>query len=200
MALGIDGAAHQAALDSNKTTIAVLGSGIDRAYPIQHKYLYENIKKNGLVISEFPLNTAPAPRQFPRRNRIISGLSLGVLVVEAAVKSGSLNTARWALEQNRAVMAVPGGVNQPNSTGCNFLIQQGACLVTSVADILAEINYHVKDNNNHCDIVSLVKQGINTLDEICNKLHLSLEDAIARILDLELAGKLVTNAGFYKCT
>lgn len=139
MADGIDGQAHAGALAAGGRTIAVLGCGVDIVYPRFHSRLYGQILEHGLLISEYPLGTPPEGFRFPARNRIISGLSLGVVVVEAAARSGSLITARMALEQNREVFAVPGRIDSPQSEGVHHLIQQGAHLAHSVEDILAEL-------------------------------------------------------------
>ncbi|HEX9626096.1 MAG TPA: DNA-processing protein DprA [Acidiferrobacterales bacterium] len=139
MALGIDAHAHRGALDAGGATVAVAGTGIDRVYPPQHHALAHEIAARGALVSEFPLGAAPRRDHFPRRNRIISGLSLGVLVVEAALKSGSLITARLAAEQGREVFAIPGSIHSPLSRGCHALIRQGAKLVESAADILEEL-------------------------------------------------------------
>jgi len=141
MALGIDGAAHRGALLSNGKTIAVLGTGLDIVYPARHRALAHQIAQHGLMLSEFPLATPSIPGNFPRRNRIISGLSLGCLVVEANVESGSLITARFAAEQGREVFAIPGSIHSPLSKGCHMLIKQGAKLVESTEDILAELQW-----------------------------------------------------------
>ncbi|MSO19080.1 MAG: DNA-protecting protein DprA [Acidobacteria bacterium] len=144
LARGIDAAAHQGALDANGKTIAVMGSGIDVVYPAENKKLYETIAAKGLLLSEFSLGTFPAPQNFPIRNRIISGLSAGVLVVEAAEHSGSLITARLAMEQNREVFAVPGSVTNKNSWGPHLLIKQGAKLVQDWQDVLEDLPSQVR--------------------------------------------------------
>ena len=152
LALGIDGAAHEGALEGFETslktkenthtggaTIAVIGTGLDRVYPKKHLPLAHRIAAHGLLISEFPLGTPPLPVNFPKRNRIISALSLGTLVVEAAMKSGSLITARFASEQGKEVFAIPGSIHSTNSRGCHALIKQGAKLVESAQDVLEEL-------------------------------------------------------------
>ena len=139
MALGVDGAAHRGALDAGGKTIAVAGTGLDRVYPARHRDLAHEIVKQGALVSEFPLGTPPLPENFPVRNRIISGLSLGTLVVEAALKSGSLITARMANEQGREVFAIPGSIHAPQARGCHALIRQGAKLVETAQDIIEEL-------------------------------------------------------------
>lgn len=143
LALGVDGAAHDGALQGPAGTIAVVGTGLDRVYPRQHRDLAHRIAAHGLLLSEFPIGTAPLPGNFPQRNRIIAGLALGTLVVEAALQSGSLITARLALEGGRDVFAVPGSIHSPQSRGCHALIKQGAKLVESTEDILAELRLPV---------------------------------------------------------
>jgi DNA processing protein len=138
MAIGIDTLVHQSCLKFSKQTIAVLGSGLKRIYPKSNQLLAEQIPEKGLLISEFSLETSPNPRHFPRRNRIISGLALCTLIVEAAEKSGTMHTAQHAVEQNREVFAIPGHIFDNLSRGCHLLIQQGARLALSEHDILAE--------------------------------------------------------------
>jgi DNA processing protein len=145
LALGVDGAAHQGALDAvgdatdRLATVAVVGTGLDRVYPARHRDLAHRIARCGLVVSEFPLGTPPLTPNFPKRNRIIAGLSRGTLVVEAALRSGSLITARLAAEQGREVFAIPGSIHSPQARGCHALIRQGAKLVESVQDVLEEL-------------------------------------------------------------
>jgi len=139
LALGVDGAAHRGAIDAGGATIAVCGTGLDRVYPARHRDLAHAIAAHGALVSEFALGTPPRPEHFPIRNRLISGLALGVLVVEAALESGSLITARLALDQGREVFAIPGSIHSPQSRGCHALIRQGAKLVENANDVLEEL-------------------------------------------------------------
>ena len=139
LAIGIDSAAHSGALHASAPTIAVTGSGADRIYPARNRGLAESIREHGAIVTEYPLGTRPLAANFPRRNRIISGLSCGVLVIEAAMRSGSLITARLAGEQGREVFAIPGSIKNPLARGCHKLLRDGACLVESPDDIIHEL-------------------------------------------------------------
>ncbi|MDD5195793.1 MAG: DNA-processing protein DprA [Candidatus Omnitrophica bacterium] len=196
LARGIDTAAHKAAIENGKT-IAVLGSGLLNIYPKENSRLAGEIARQGAVISEFPLTTPPLKENFPRRNRIISGLSRGILVVEAAQKSGALITAHLALEQNREVFALPGKVDSPLSRGTHLLIKEGAKLVDSVGDILAELNIDLsrKQQKFSCNISSqekvifdiITNEGIS-LEEIILKCNLERPLLNTLVLSLQLKG------------
>ena len=200
MARGIDTIAHVSSLTSGGRTIAVLGSGIDRAYPPENRGLMERIADSGYVVTEFPCGTKPNKENFPWRNRLISGLSLGVVVVEAAAESGALITARSALAQNREVFAVPGNIISANSAGTNELIKKGAKLVRSVDDIIEELAPMLKgyvrtrqtaviemteDEKRLCDILTGEPMHI---DLVSRELSLSPAQALAILLNLELKG------------
>jgi DNA processing protein len=166
LARGIDAAAHGGCLQTGGSTLAVLGCGIDTVYPPEHRQLKEKIAASGTVLSEFPPGTPPAPHNFPIRNRIISGLSLGSVIVEAREKSGSLITARLALEQNREVFAIPGNIFSPSSFGPNFLIKQGAKLVQSWKDVMEEMPPSLKtDIFSKCEAEQRNIQGLDTLSD-----------------------------------
>ena len=148
LALGIDGTSQQAALNEAGGTIAILGTGIDRVYPATHHALTHQIAQKGLLLSEYPLGTAPSTHNFPKRNRIIAGLSLGTLVVEATVHSGSLITAKLAAEMGKEVFAIPGSIHSPQSKGCHWLIKQGAKLVETAQEIIEELRLPAPLNTN----------------------------------------------------
>lgn len=139
LALGIDAAAHKGALAGQGKTVAVVATGLDRVYPAKHRELAHQIAASGAIVSEYPLGTSPRAELFPRRNRIISGLSLGTLIVEAAIQSGSLITARMAMEQGREVFAIPGSIHNPLARGCHQLIREGAKLVEKAEDVIEEL-------------------------------------------------------------
>jgi len=163
LALGIDGAAHRGALKAKGDTIAVVGTGLDMVYPAQHRDLAHQIASSGLIISEFPLGTLSKPQNFPRRNRLISGLSLGCLVVEANLKSGSQITARLSAEQGREVFAIPGSIHSPLAKGCHQLIKQGAKLVDSLQDIVEELNLNKAVSAPLAEEKSAINQNQQTL-------------------------------------
>jgi DNA processing protein len=186
LARGIDSAAHRGALDAGGKTIAVLGTGIDRAYPAENEALMEEIAATALVVTEFPLGSAPEDWHFPRRNRIISGLSRAVVVVDAREKSGSLITARLAADQGRDVMAVPGGVLGGRNRGANALLRDGAKLVESAVDILQELG--LDGSAAKCTEFSQVVEF--TVDDIAQQLKIPAGEALARLLDWELTGEV----------
>lgn len=205
MARGIDTASHRGALKQGGRTIAVIGSGFNHIYPPENKKLAEEISRCGAVISEFPIETRPLPENFPRRNRVISGLSLGVLVVEAARNSGALITADFALEQGREVFSLPGKVDSGNSFGTNGLIQQGAKLVSCLDDILEEFNLvstthaniqRKKDDlklnsasplcDNESSLYNLISEQPITLDEIVERANTNITDASRILLKLQI--------------
>ncbi|OOG48427.1 DNA-processing protein DprA [Polaromonas sp. A23] len=206
MALGVDGAAHDGALLGGGPTLAVVGTGLDRVYPKQHLALAHRIAEHGLIISEFPLGTPPLTANFPKRNRLISGLSQGTLVIEAALKSGSLITARLAAEQGREVFAIPGSIHSPQSRGCHALIKQGAKLVESAQDVLEELDLpHVPAvipantdlANMEPEDSLLAAMGFEpvSLDALQARTGLATAILQARLLDLEMGGELARLPG-----
>ena len=204
LARGIDGAAHEGALSAGLTT-AVLGCGVDRPYPPEHRRLAERVAQSGVVLSEFPPATAPHAHHFPLRNRLISGLAAAVVVVEAADRSGSLITARWALEQGRDVLAVPGSVLSGRSRGCHALIRDGAALVESAEDVLAELGRVAptagRDAPAHPGasdpVLAAMPPGeAMSLDVLMAETGLSAPRVLERLLEAELAGAVErTGAG-----
>lgn len=212
LAKGIDAAAHRGALDGEARTIAVLGNGIDRVYPASNRDLAHRIAAQGALISEYPLGNPPLKENFPRRNRLISALSLGTLVVEAARQSGSLITARLASEQGREVFAIPGSIHNPMSRGCHKLIRQGAKLVESAEDIVNELGPlagHLMQNaESESDVAApaaadpeyealLDAMGFDpaTADELAQRSGLTIAQVSSMLLILELEGKIETQSG-----
>ncbi|HRE15969.1 MAG TPA: DNA-processing protein DprA [Rhodocyclaceae bacterium] len=196
LALGIDGAAHRGALAAKGRTIAVIGTGVDRVYPARHKALATQILECGAIVSEFPLGTPALAANFPRRNRIISGLARGVLVVEAALQSGSLITARLAGEQGREVFAIPGSIHSPLARGCHQLIKQGAKLVEGAADVLDELGWQVIPEqiagtlvDDH-PILAALGHDPCTVDDLAARTGLATDQLLAQLLTLELDGQI----------
>jgi DNA processing protein len=208
LALGIDAASHRGALNAKGYTVAVAGTGLDRVYPARHKELATEIVNTGVMISEFPPGTTAKANHFPRRNRIISGLCQGLLVVEAARQSGSLITARMALEQNREVFAIPGSIHNPLARGCNALIREGAKLVETTQDILEELNQYYQQDEKLSpftmeSILDLEQQTLlnrvmfspTSIDTLVENTGESVEVISSMLLILELQGYLEATAG-----
>jgi DNA processing protein len=210
LALGIDAAAHQGALDANNPTIAVLGSGLLYIYPKKHCYLADSIAEQGAVISEFRLKAPPQKHHFPQRNRIISGLSLATLVVEASLNSGSLITARYAIEQDREVFAMPGSIHNQNSTGTHYLIQNGAYLVIKYTDILEQLHFITSSpptlnrentppdlDQAHHNLLECVDFAITSIEKVCYLTSLKRNEITRMLLNLELNGYIKKVTGGY---
>lgn len=209
MALGIDAAAHEGALAGSGRTIAVTGTGLDRVYPARHRELAHAIAESGALISEFTTGTPPLAENFPRRNRIISGLSLGILVVEAAPRSGSLISARFATEQGREVFAIPGSIHNPLARGCHNLIRQGAKLVETTADILEELGLAAnpaagprpntdtqpEHDANTLKLLSIMGHDPVSIDTLVARSGLAAEAVTSILLVLELEGMVSCAAG-----
>jgi DNA processing protein len=205
LALGIDGAAHEGALESGAGTIAIVGTGLDRVYPRHHRELARRIARDGLMLSEYALGTPPLAAHFPLRNRLIAGMTRGTLVVEAALQSGSLITARLASEAGREVFAIPGSIHSPQSRGCHALIRQGAKLVESAEDVLEELQPGASANRRAALDGSVPPAADPLLDAMGNDL-VSLDALVARtgwpahelnirLLDLELSGQVARRPG-----
>lgn len=213
LALGIDAAAHKGALLGEGKTVAVVGTGLDMVYPAANQPLAQKIAQNGIILSEFPLGTSPRPSHFPARNRLIAGLSRGVLVVEAALKSGSLITAKQALELGREVFAIPGSIHSPLSKGCHALIKSGAKLVENVEDIIAELNLQVRmtptlipEEKALTDPIQEAvfrKMGYDpvSIDDLVVRLTLGAEIISAVLLCLEMEGSVIclTDGRYQRC-
>jgi DNA processing protein len=211
MAHGIDAAAHRGALRGQGSSIALVGTGLDKVYPAANRDLAHTLAQQGALISEFPLGTPPLAANFPRRNRLISGMSLGCLVVEASLQSGSLITARLALEQGREVFAIPGSIHAPQSKGCHALLKQGAKLVESAQDILEELGglmvsparslaTHSTDIQGP-DFMLLDHLGFDPVDvdTLSMRCGLTIAELSAMLLTLELSGRIcVLPGGLYQ--
>ncbi|MEO8409407.1 MAG: DNA-processing protein DprA [Propionivibrio sp.] len=207
LALGIDAAAHRGALAAGGDTIAFIGTGIDRIYPARNRDLALQIGERGTIVSEFPLGTPVMAANFPRRNRLISGIARGVLIVEAATESGSLITARLAAEQGREVFAIPGSIHSPQSRGCHKLIKQGAKLVETASDVLEELGWFAgprvivappaDEGPTGPDDELLVALGFDPcgLDELAARSGRSAAELSGQLLQLELAGRVASLPG-----
>ena len=213
VATGIDTNAHTGALEASGNTIAVTATGIDLFYPASNKRLIEQIAESGLVITEYPPGTPPRRGNFPQRNRIISGLSLGTLVVEAGIRSGSLITARLAAEQGREVFAIPGSIHAAGSRGCHYLIRQGAALVETIEDITAELNWSgicpVIPTKQNCAesssldadqqrILDLIEFSPSPIDQIISLSGLTAEQVSSILVILEMQGLVSETTGGYQ--
>ncbi|HYN26956.1 MAG TPA: DNA-processing protein DprA [Burkholderiales bacterium] len=198
LALGIDAAAHRGGLAGTSSSLAVVGTGLDIVYPARNRDLAHQLSAQGALISEFPLGMPALSANFPRRNRLISGLARGCLIVEAALRSGSLITARYALEQGREVFAIPGSIHSPLSKGCHLLIKQGAKLVESGNDILEELGAAVPAERvrfgqadtlpEHVELLAALGFDPLDLETLCERSGLTPETASAMLLTLELEG------------
>ena len=213
VAQGIDAAAHEGALDADALTVAFLGHGIDRIYPAENRELAHRIAASGALCSEYPLGSPPRKEHFPRRNRLISGLSLGTLVVEAAKRSGSLISARLAAEQGREIFAIPGSIHNPMSRGCHQLIRQGAKLVESADDIVSELGPmvgHLMQNATedvaetggakHHDadyekLLQTLSYDPASADELAAQSGLTIDQVSSMLLILELEKKIEAEVG-----
>jgi DNA processing protein len=213
LAQGIDAAAHQGALDAGAMTVAFLGHGIDQVYPASNAELAKRIVKQGALCSEFPLGARPRREHFPQRNRLISGMCLGTIVVEAAKRSGSLISARLASEQGREIFAIPGSIHNPMSRGCHQLIRQGAKLVESAVDIIDELGPLVEhlvqtteesatpsasvtdDDADYRQLLAAIGFDPATTDELAQTSGLTIDQVSSMLLILELEGKIEAIAG-----
>lgn len=208
LALGIDGAAHRGALVAGGGSVGVMATGIDRIYPARHRHLATELQQTGCLVTEFPPGTPPRKGNFPRRNRIISGMSLGVLVVEAALPSGSLITARTALEQGREVFAAPWSVLHKGGEGCLYLLADGARLVRSINDVLEELGslYQLQldlspqksgSEEERESLFSLIGYEVTTVDELVSNSKFSTSEVMADLGSLELQGRIARVPGGY---
>ncbi len=204
LALGVDGAAHEGALEGGAGTIAVVGTGLDRVYPKPHLELAHRIAQDGLMLSEYALGTPPLAAHFPLRNRLIAGLTRGTLVVEAALQSGSLITARLAAEAGREVFAIPGSIHAPQSRGCHALIRQGAKLVESAEDVLEELQPFASVRPRPAagpevpatdPLLDAMGHDLVSLDALVARTGWPAHELNIRLLDLELSGRVARQPG-----
>ena len=215
LALGIDAASHKGALEAGAPTVAVMGTGLDRVYPARHRDLARQIAEGGALISEFPVGTTPRAENFPRRNRIISGLSLGTLVVEAAIRSGSLITARYAGDQGREVFAIPGSIHNPLARGCHQLIRQGAKLVETAEDVIDELGMLAQScystdkpteerevaaepsklGPEYQQLIDIIGFDSTSIDQLVCSSGLTPAEVSSMLLQLEMSGYIASSPG-----
>lgn len=215
LALGIDAASHKGALEAGAPTVAVMGTGLDRVYPARHRDLARQIAEGGALISEFPVGTTPRAENFPRRNRIISGLSLGTLVVEAAIRSGSLITARYAGDQGREVFAIPGSIHNPLARGCHQLIRQGAKLVETAEDVINELGMLAQScystdkpteerevaaepsklDPEYQQLIDIIEFDSTSIDQLVCSSGLTPAEVSSMLLQLEMSGYIASSPG-----
>jgi DNA processing protein len=215
LATGIDAAAHRGGLSADGSSVAVVGTGLDRYYPVANRALQQRLEREGGIVSEFPLGMPPLPENFPRRNRLISGLSRGVLVVEATLNSGSLITARFALEQGREVFAVPGSIHSPFSKGAHRLIRDGAKLVETAQDVLEELDFESAAQRTAATpgpsassavasepaerVLSALGHDPAGIDQLTRRSGLAADAVAAALVELEIAGRVsVLPGGLYQ--
>lgn len=215
LALGVDTASHEGALEGEGQTVAVFGTGPDRVYPARNRKLaHAIVERGGALVTEYPPGVEPLPSNFPRRNRIISGLSLGTLVVEAALRSGSLITARYASEQGREVFAIPGSIHNPMARGCHRLIRDGAKLVETAQDVIEELAPQLRAalaepvptaspeagpelDKEYRRLLACLDGGANSVDQLVQRSGLTADEVSSMLLLLELQGLVVSTAGGY---
>jgi len=208
LARGIDSVAHRAALDAGGRTVAVMACGLDRVYPPEHRTLARDIIERGALVSDYPLGTPPEAINFPPRNRLISGLSLGVVVVEAGRKSGALITVGFALDQGREVFAVPGNIVSRSSAGCNRLIHDGAKMVLGVEDVLEELNLTMIEHQaqaravlpadqTEAQLLELISDAPTHVDDICQQSRLPIQRVSSTLAMMELKGMVRQVGGMH---
>ncbi len=205
LASGIDAEAHKNALLNNLKTIAVIGSGLKYKYPSQNKDLYNKIEEKGVIFSEYPYELAPMPQNFPQRNRIVTGLSKGVIIAEARIKSGAMISARLTLEQGKELMCIPGNISNPNTEGIYHLIKNGAAIITNTNDILNTMNWEIKTQNkakinlkdNEKEIYELISIEEISFEGLKQKLDVGINELMMILTEMELKGLIIQKNGLY---
>ena len=205
LAEGIDASAHRAAIQNNLKTAAVIGSGLNFQYPSVNKKLYNEIEEKGLILSEYPNDYSPMPQNFPQRNRIVTGLSCGVIIAEAKMKSGAMISARYALEQGRELMCIPGLITNPNCEGIYHLIKNGASVITSGEDVKNLLNWQIdlsqKEQNNLLGIDKEIYETISSeeisIEGLKQKFDIGINELMVKLTEMELSGLIVQKNGLY---